>query len=173
MSRTVLRWGIVVAVALVWSVRPAPLAHALLETPPESAEVAEVSGVTGTGLDADLPTVTWGQLRALDIRTGDAGALRRLHGRKVRVPGFIVPLDDFQEEMAEFLLVPYYGACVHTPPPPANQMIFARTTGDRIRAAWWRPVWLEGTLLITPYRSVYGEAGFRMTVDRVLPYEGE
>jgi hypothetical protein len=166
MSKTFLRWGLVAAVAVFWSVRPAPLAHALLDTPDAEAAVA-------VGAPSDLPTVTWGQLRALDIRTGDAGALRRLHGRKVRVPGFIVPLDDFQEEMAEFLLVPYYGACVHTPPPPANQMIFARTTGKRVRVGWWQPVWLEGTLLITPYRSVYGEAGFRMTVDRVLPYEEE
>lgn len=163
MPKSLLRWGFVAAVAVLWSVRPAPLAHAVHDAPDVDLALAST----------DVPTVTWGQLRALDIRTGDAGELRRLHGRKVRVPGFIVPLDDFQEEMAEFLLVPYYGACVHTPPPPANQMIFAHTAGGRIRASWWRPVWLEGTLRITPYRSVYGEAGFRMTVDRVLPYEKE
>jgi hypothetical protein len=186
MSKTMLRWALLAAVAVAWSVRPAPLPRALREgtdtppaaaprvaaTPPDRATDAGRRAVSDTRAGA-LPTITWGDLQALDIRTGDAGALRALHGQRVRIAGFVVPLDDFQEEMAEFLLVPYYGACVHTPPPPANQLIFARTTGPRIRAEWWRPVWLEGTLLITPYRSVYGEAGFRMSVQRVLPFNQE
>ena len=41
-------------------------------------------------------------------------------GQQVRIPGFVVPLEDTKDGMKEFLLVPYFGACIHSPPPPAN-----------------------------------------------------
>ena len=41
----------------------------------------------------------------------------------VRIAAFIVPLEDNMQESDEFLLVPYFGACIHTPPPPANQIV--------------------------------------------------
>ena len=44
-------------------------------------------------------------------------------GQVVRIPGFVVPLEDSKEGLKEFLLVPYFGACIHSPPPPANQIV--------------------------------------------------
>ena len=44
-------------------------------------------------------------------------------GQNVRLPGFMVPLEELPEGSKEFLLVPYFGACVHSPPPPANQIV--------------------------------------------------
>lgn len=52
-------------------------------------------------------------------------------GRKVRLPGFVIPLERKGEEVVEFLLVPYFGACIHTPPPPANQIIHAVSAKPR------------------------------------------
>ena len=50
-----------------------------------------------------------------------------LDGLAVRIPGFIVPLDmDEEQRVTELFLVPYYGACLHMPPPPPNQMIYAK-----------------------------------------------
>ena len=43
-----------------------------------------------------------------------------LRGSKIRIPGFIIPLDRQGDLVSELLLVPYFGACIHTPPPPAN-----------------------------------------------------
>jgi len=43
--------------------------------------------------------------------------------QKIRMPGFVVPLDAVRNGQREFLLVPYFGACIHTPPPPANQIV--------------------------------------------------
>lgn len=41
----------------------------------------------------------------------------------VTIPGFVVPLEMDGMLTTQFLLVPIAGACIHTPPPPANQTI--------------------------------------------------
>ena len=100
-------------------------------------------------------------------------SLKRLDGRRVRIPGFVVPLDDAQDEGAEFLLVPYYGACVHTPPPPPNQMAFVTMQGGRpIKLALFDAVWMEGTLRIVNYDSPYGSVGFTIEGMSMAPYTG-
>ncbi|MCY9863747.1 DUF3299 domain-containing protein [Vibrio coralliirubri] len=66
-------------------------------------------------------------------------------GKKVRVPGFIVPLE-FSEGMTatEFLLVPVAGACIHMPPPPANQIVrVSFPEGFQVQNVQY-PVWVEG-----------------------------
>lgn len=99
--------------------------------------------------------------------------LKRLDGQRVRIPGFVVPLDDATEEGAEFLLVPYYGACVHTPPPPANQMAFVTMQGGRsIKLALFDAVWMEGTLRIVNYDSPYGSVGYTIEGLSMSPYTG-
>jgi len=100
-------------------------------------------------------------------------SLKRLDGRRVRIPGFVVPLDDAQDEGAEFLLVPYYGACVHTPPPPPNQMAFVTMQGGKpIKLALFDAVWMEGTLRIVNYDSPYGSVGFTIEGMSMTPYTG-
>jgi hypothetical protein len=46
-----------------------------------------------------------------------------LKGQRVRLPGYVVPLDMVGDKLQDFLLVPYFGACIHSPPPPANQIV--------------------------------------------------
>lgn len=100
-------------------------------------------------------------------------SLKRLDGQRVRIPGFVVPLDDATEEGAEFLLVPYYGACVHTPPPPPNQMAFVTMQGGRsIKLALFDAVWMEGTLRIVNYDSPYGSVGYTIEGLSMSPYTG-
>lgn len=100
-------------------------------------------------------------------------SLKRLDGQRVRIPGFIVPLDDAQDEGAEFLLVPYYGACVHTPPPPPNQMAFVTMQGGRpVKLALFDAVWMEGTLRIVNYDSPYGAVGYTIEGLSMRPYTG-
>src|SRR6187399_1445007 len=71
--------------------------------------------------------VDWRTLRGLNYRTGEkTEALQKVDGKKVKVPGFMVPLEDEEEMVTEFLLVPYVGACIHTPPPPPNQIVLVR-----------------------------------------------
>jgi len=125
----------------------------------------------GTIANADVITIDWRVLRTLDFRAGKASdTLRFLEKRRVRIAGFIVPLEDFQERAKEFLLVPSFGQCVHLPPPPPNQMVHV-TVNRTIPISWRDPVWIEGTLQVIKYESVYGAAGFRMRVYRVTAYE--
>lgn len=92
--------------------------------------------------------------------------------RKIRLPGFIVPLDfDDEQIITKFLLVPFFGACIHLPPPPPNQIIFATyepgLTLDDLSDAFF----VEGTIFTEIKESDLATSAYSMTIDRVLPYE--
>lgn len=149
---------------------PAPLSgNATLTDADISAAIAELNSA---GASYDAVTIDWKVLGGLNYLTGEKTAtLEELDGKLVRVPGFIVPLDDFAEEVTEFLLVPYFGACVHLPPPPPNQMVFVTMKGGRKhKVGWWDPVYIEGPLTIEEYDSFYGAAGFQMVAESVTAY---
>ena len=120
-------------------------------------------------------SIDWRVLAGLDYEKGTrTDTLKKLDGKRVRMPGFVVPLDDAAEEGAEFLLVPYYGACVHTPPPPPNQMAYVQMTGKKaVKLALFDAVWMEGTLRITNYDSPYGQVGYTIEGLTMKPYTGK
>lgn len=65
-------------------------------------------------------------------------------GKKVRMPGFIVPIEFDGLKTTEFLLVPVAGACIHMPPPPANQIVrVSYPEGFTVQNVQY-PVWIEG-----------------------------
>lgn len=117
-------------------------------------------------------TIDWRVLGGLDYMSGvTSDSLKKLDGTIVRIPGFVVPLDDFTEEGAEFLLVPYYGACIHSPPPPPNQMVFVQMEGKKnIKLTLFDAVWLEGRLKVTTVESPYGAVGFQLDGMSVKAY---
>jgi hypothetical protein len=133
--------------------------------PPAARTVAAAPADTTAQID-------WRILAGLDYNNNKAtDTLRKLDGRTVRIPGFVVPLDDFAEEGAEFLLVPYYGACVHTPPPPPNQMVFVEMSGKKnIKLNLFDAVWMYGKLSINQTLSPYGAVGFKLEGVKVEPY---
>lgn len=122
--------------------------------------------------ESSAPPVEWPALGQLDLATGAVPpALTALTGRVVRVPGFIIPFDDMVTSTREFLLVPYPGACIHVPAPPANQMVYVTMAGAPTPTYWMQPVWVEGVLAAERRESVYGAAGFAMRGLRVLRYD--
>ena len=95
-----------------------------------------------------------------------------LDGRLVTLPGYVVPLDfDGATRLEEFLLVPYFGACIHTPPPPANQIVMASLERPVELEDPYLPVVLRGVLRTETTTSALAEAGYRMDVVAVEPYE--
>lgn len=64
----------------------------------------------------------------------------------VRMPGYALPLETSEAGVTEFLLVPYVGACIHTPPPPPNQIVFVKLETPYKIDALYEPVWITGTL---------------------------
>jgi hypothetical protein len=136
-----------------------------------SALSVAAAPVQAQGADA-VSVIDWRILGGLDYVKGtQTDTLKKLDGKMVRIPGFVVPLDDFTEEGAEFLLVPYYGACVHTPPPPPNQIVFVEMDGRKnIKLNLFDAVWLEGRLKVSTVESPFGSVGFQLEGMKVLPY---
>lgn len=94
-----------------------------------------------------------------------------MNGVEVKIPGFIVPLEESKGEVTEFLLVPYFGACIHTPPPPANQILHVRPRqGAKFRAM--DTVWVTGKLQTLRNDSMMGVSGYHVTAESVTKYTG-
>lgn len=93
-----------------------------------------------------------------------------MDGVAVRIPGYLVPLDDSTAGLKEFLLVPYFGACIHTPPPPANQIIHVKFGNPPKGLRAMDTVWISGTLKALRSDSAMGASGYRMDAVAVEPY---
>ncbi|MEM5515372.1 DUF3299 domain-containing protein [Henriciella sp. AS95] len=94
-----------------------------------------------------------------------------LDGEFIRIPGYIVPFDfDESRKHTEFLLVPYMGACIHTPPPPPNQVIFVRADPAVKIGDIWSPYWLEGTILTEKNQNAVGDAAYTLDLTELEPY---
>lgn len=92
-------------------------------------------------------------------------------GQNVRLPGYVVPLDDLATGIQEFLLVPYFGACVHSPPPPANQIVHVLLSKPDKKLRLMDVVWTSGPLSATKTDSHMGVASYRIDAKTVTPYE--
>ena len=93
-----------------------------------------------------------------------------LDGMSVRVPGFVVPLEEGKDGLTEFLLVPYFGACVHSPPPPANQIIHVLPQPAAKGLRSMDAVWISGKLTRTRNDSYMGVSSWRLDAKSVEPY---
>jgi hypothetical protein len=93
-----------------------------------------------------------------------------LAGAKVKIPGFIVPLEETSAGMKELLLVPYFGACIHTPPPPANQIIHVQLPQPAQGLKAMDTVWISGTLKLVRTNNEMGVSGYQMDAAKVEPY---
>ena len=118
--------------------------------------------------------VDWQTLRELDYETGTKSpAITQLvsDGVIVRVPGFMIALEDAADAVTEFLLVPYPMTCIHVPPPPPNLIIHVKMAGTKKQKVFWDPVWVQGRLQVVETASPYGEAAYTMTGTLVEPYQ--
>ncbi|MGC8121813.1 DUF3299 domain-containing protein [Marinobacter sp. VGCF2001] len=88
-----------------------------------------------------------------------------------RIPGFVVPLKTTGDmRILEFFLVPYYGACIHVPPPPPNQIIHVKYPEGFTLEALYDPVWIEGKLVIEHTENDLGASSYSMVAQSVEPY---
>ncbi|MFJ4398106.1 DUF3299 domain-containing protein [Pseudomonas sp. NPDC089396] len=101
----------------------------------------------------------------------DAPVVKDLDGQQIKLPGYIVPLEVSEEgRTTEFLLVPYYGACIHVPPPPANQIVHIFSEmGVRVEDLY-QPYWIEGKLQVRASRSELADAGYQMEAEKIYAY---
>lgn len=93
-----------------------------------------------------------------------------LAGQKVKLPAYIIPLDTDAKKTHEFLLVPFFGACIHVPPPPPNQIVYG-TSKEGLSNQLFDALWVYGTMGIETVSSELAEAGYSMRVDYVEAME--
>ena len=125
----------------------------------------------------NLASLTDGDLRAQEMlnkmrAAWDAAPVEpSLEGKKIRIPGFIIPLERKGDLVSELLLVPYFGACIHTPPPPANQAIHIILAKPVVNLQMMDAYWINGSLRIARGDSGMGTYGYRMKADAIEKYQ--
>lgn len=100
-----------------------------------------------------------------------APVVHELDGQRVRIPGYVVPLEYSGTALSEFLLVPYFGACIHVPPPPANQIVYVKTKEPFKPEGLFTAVWVTGTISTNAHLNEVGDAGYTITASRIERYE--
>ncbi len=96
-----------------------------------------------------------------------APVVAALDGKRVRIGGYVVSLDFDATKVKEFLLVPFVGACIHVPPPPANQIVYVKSADGFEVTGMFDPVWVTGTLKATTSYTGLAEAGYSLTAEKV------
>ncbi len=94
-----------------------------------------------------------------------------LDGQRIRMPGFVVPLEFDASSTTVFLLVPYMGACIHVPPPPPNQLVLVTTDTGWQADTMWEAVWVSGILRTQMGSTEIAETGYALHADRIERYE--
>ncbi|RVT53374.1 DUF3299 domain-containing protein [Rubrivivax albus] len=122
----------------------------------------------GSGLN-DADPKAQAMLEKLREIWDKAPTVPAMDGRAVRLPGFVVPLDETPAGLTSFLLVPYFGACIHTPPPPANQIVHVHAKTP-VKSRTMEAVWVRGKLRIERAASSMGTSGYRLDAVGVEPY---
>ena len=92
------------------------------------------------------------------------------NGRIVRLSGFIVPLDYSGSGVTAFILVPYIGACVHVPPPPANQLVLVTTSTPYENKKMFAAVSVIGMFGTAATSTQLADIGYALSADLIEPY---
>lgn len=90
-----------------------------------------------------------------------------LNGQRVQLGGYIVPLDFEATTIKEFLLVPFVGACIHVPPPPANQIVYVKSEAGIEISGSFDPVTVTGTMKTETAFTGLADAGYTLTADKI------
>lgn len=102
-----------------------------------------------------------------------APVVPELNGQKIRMAGFLVRLEGDDKHIREFLLVPYFGACIHVPPPPSNQVVHVIPERPVPAGQDMVAVWVGGTISLAAAKTGLGDAGYRIKAVKVEPYTGD
>ena len=99
------------------------------------------------------------------------GVVPELNGQLVKLPGFVVPLDVSGNKVASLLLVPYFGACIHQPPPPSNQIVYVEFEDPVEIKSMYDPVWITGRIGLDVHRGSLATASYSMKGQGLEKYQ--
>jgi hypothetical protein len=105
------------------------------------------------------------------LQTGSSAVNPELDGQRVTLPGFVVPLERGPDGLlSEFFLVPYFGACIHVPPPPPNQIVYVRMRAGAGLRSIEDAQWVTGRLHVAIRTTELGAAAYTLDGERLEPY---
>ena len=166
MSRVLLALLLLVATPL-WAAAPKELTWSEMippDAPPEAPDMtplhdlSQIGGMeTAPAAKQDLP---------------NAPVVPALDGQLIRLPGYIVPLEVSEDgRTTDFLLVPYFGACIHVPPPPSNQIVHVTSKEGVKLDELYQPYWIVGAMQVKASTSELADAGYQMDAQKIIVYE--
>jgi len=130
------------------------------------------------GVDIDELLARRVEIRELRRQRAHA-VVSELNGQQVRMPGYALPLEFSGTRITEFLLVPWVGACIHTPPPPPNQIVYVKLDKGIENAGRFTPVWVTGEMAVrAATKNLYLvdgasgiDVGYTLEASKVEPYK--
>ena len=106
------------------------------------------------------------------MKQSKIGSVRQeLNGSMVKIPGFVIPLEGDANMVTEFLLVPYFGACIHVPPPPPNQIIYVKFPKGAPVQQLWDVIYVIGTLKTETISHELAETGYVIQGTEIAEYD--
>lgn len=121
--------------------------------------------------DFTMPPVTMEHTGSMTQVAPNAPLIESLDGTLAKIPGFVVPLEGDAETITEFLLVPYFGACVHVPPPPSNQIVYVRFSEGVPIDNLYDAVWVTGKLSTEGWSGDIASVGYSMSGLSIAPFD--
>ncbi|MEH0372072.1 DUF3299 domain-containing protein [Vibrio mimicus] len=94
-----------------------------------------------------------------------------LNGSRVKIPGFVIPLEGDDQKVTEFLLVPYFGACIHVPPPPPNQIIYVKFPKGAPIQELWDVIYVIGELKTESLSHDLAETAYTIVGTEIAEYD--
>jgi len=106
------------------------------------------------------------------VQAQDFNVNKTLEGATVRLPGFIVPLDAVKNSgVNEFLLVPYFGSCIHVPPPPPNQIVYVHNSKRAGIESIYEAYWITGKLHLQTKTTRLGSTAYELSAEKIEVYK--
>ena len=166
LSRAALALLLLVATPL-WAAEPKELTWSEMipaDAPPEAPDMTPLHDLSQMG---DMETAP-----AARQDLPNAPVVPALDGQLIRLPGYIVPLEVNEDgRTTDFLLVPYFGACIHVPPPPSNQIVHVTSKEGVKLEELYQPYWIVGAMQVKASTSELADAGYQMDAQKIVVYE--
>ena len=154
----------------VWAAAPKDLTWSEMIPPDAAPEVPNMTPLHDLSKMGDALSAESAPAAKQDLP--NAPVVQALDGQNIRLPGYIVPLEVNEEgRTTDFLLVPYFGACIHVPPPPSNQIVHVKSELGVKLDELYQPYWVEGPLQVKASSSELADAGSQMDADKIYVYE--
>ena len=154
----------------LWASEPRDLAWSEMIPPDAPPEVPNMTPLHDLSKMSDALAAEAAPAAKQDLP--NAPVVKALDGQQIRLPGYIVPLEVSEEgRTTDFLLVPYFGACIHVPPPPSNQIVHVKSEVGVKLDELYQPYWVEGPMQVKPSTSELADAGYQMEAEKIYVYE--